>query len=322
MTTDPAEKDALRYSPGSRPQPALNASPTFAGQSEFDRIERAVNLLRPPGIKFKDLEAVVSSSVRYNTLPMQVRTDFIPLTSSSILSNITLQFDRGDLQFQQKDGLTKAVVDIRARISTLSRRPVSSFEEVISVEARASGSVVYQKTLPLAPGRYRLNVAAKDVIGGGMASYEGVVESPPFEDGKLAASSVILADLIERVPARGVGAGPFVIGDKKVRPRVGEVFRSDERLGIYMQLYHLHPGARGGIEYQILKAGSNDAVLDYAEDLSALEGSPSQKVVLKWLPLESLAAGRYVLKIRVTEADGGEVLAPTAAFTVVSSERR
>ena len=322
MTTDPAEKDALRYSPGSQQQPALNASPPLAGRSEFDRIERAVNVLRPPRIKFKDLGAVVSSSVCYNTLPMQVRTDFIPLTSSSILSNITLRLDRRDLQFQQKDGITKAVVNVHARISSLSRRPVSSFEEVISVEAGASGSVVYQKTLPLAPGRYRLNIAAKDVIGGGMASFEGVVEAPSFEDGKLAASSLVLADVIERVPARSIGAGQFVIGDKKVRPRVGEVFRSDEKLGIYMQLYHLPSGARGSIEYQILKTGSKDTVLDYAEELSVLEGSSSQKVVLKWLPLESLAPGRYVLKIRVTDADGGEVLAPTAGFTVVGSERR
>jgi GWxTD domain-containing protein len=321
MTADPAEKDALRYSPGSQQQPS-NVSLPLAGQSEFDRIERAVNVLRPPRIRFKDLEAVVSSSIRYNALPMQVRTDFIPLTSSSILSNITLQFDRRDLQFQQKDGLTKAVVNVHARVSSLSRRPVSSFEEVISVEAGGSGPVAYQKALPLAPGRYRLNVAAKDVIGGGMASYEGVVEAPPFKDGEPAASSLILADVIERVPAMSTGAGQFVVGDKKVRPRVGEVFRSDEKLGIYMQLYHLHPGARGGIEYQILHTGSNDAVLDYVEDLSALEGSSSQKVVLKWLPLESLTPGRYVLRIRVTEADGGEVLAPTAGFTVVSSERR
>ena len=88
-------------------------------------------------MKFKDLEAAVSSTIRYNTLPMKVRTDYIPVTPTSIFSNITIQFDRKDLQFAQKDGIAKATVNIYARISSMSRRTVNVFEDVVGVEVPA-----------------------------------------------------------------------------------------------------------------------------------------------------------------------------------------
>ena len=40
---------------------------------------------------------------------MKVRADFFPLTEATVLTNITLQFDNKDLQFQAKDGVQKAV---------------------------------------------------------------------------------------------------------------------------------------------------------------------------------------------------------------------
>jgi hypothetical protein len=46
---------------------------------------------------------------------MKVRTHFIPVTP--IMSSITLQFDRKDLQFEQKEGYSKAVINLYARVS-------------------------------------------------------------------------------------------------------------------------------------------------------------------------------------------------------------
>jgi hypothetical protein len=43
-----------------------------------------------------------------------------------------------------------------------------------------------------------------------------------------------VADVLEHVPAKNIGLGQFVIGPTKVRPRVGETFRNDERLDFYV----------------------------------------------------------------------------------------
>ena len=125
LTIDPTEKDALQHTPAGQPRLPTGAS---ALRDEFAPLELLHNLGKPPAVRYRDLEAMVTSSVRYNTLPMRVRTDFFPVTPASICTNVTLQFDRRDLQFQQKDSLARATINLYGRISTMSRRVVSVFE--------------------------------------------------------------------------------------------------------------------------------------------------------------------------------------------------
>src|ERR1700683_4917761 len=157
---------------------------------------------------------------------MKVRADYIPVTGASVLTNITIQFERKDLQFKQKEGVSTASVNIYGRITTMSRRPANWVDEAVQGDMQtemrqqaAIGSDIYKKTLPLKPGRYRLNIAAKDVVGGNQTTYEMALDVPRMEDDTLSASSLILADVIEKVPTKSIGIGQFVIGTSKVRPK-------------------------------------------------------------------------------------------------------
>jgi hypothetical protein len=303
--------------------------PLPASMNQFERLEQFAKLQKPPAVKFKDLEAAVSSTIRFNTLPMKVRADFVRITDSTILCPITIQFERKDLQFQQKDNVSKAAINIYARITSISRRVINVFEDVVTVEVPTdllgkaiAGSSIYQKAVPLAPGMYRLNIVAKDIVGGNMTVYEMALTVPHFEEDKLASSSLILADMIEKVPTRSIGAGQFVIADTKVRPRLNDTFGRDEKLGIYAQFYNFTPDEKtkkpsGSIQYQIYKNGSNQAVLDYTEDISTIAESSSQQVTVeKLLPLQSLEPGQYTLKLKVLDKTSNQALTPSAAFTV------
>jgi GWxTD domain-containing protein len=349
MTMDPSEKDALLYVPGAGltllEQMGLadkadrfsrtdgthlgtGNTPLPARMNQFERLEQYAKLQKPPAVKFKDLEAAVSSTIRYNTLPMKVHVDYIPVTPTSVFAAITLQFERKDLQFENKDGVAKAVVNLYARISNMARRTVNVFEDVVSVEVApellqqaVNGASVYQKVVPLPPGKYRLNVVAKDVTGGNMTNYEVALDVPRLNDDELASSSLILADVLEKVPTRSIGTGQFVIGASKVRPRVGETFKRDEKLGIYCQLYNFEPDEKtrkpnGTVEYEIVKNGSNKKVFEYTEDVNSLEGSASQVTVQKLLPLNSLEPGSYTLRLKVEDKVRNQTLTPSATFTV------
>ncbi|HLJ15338.1 MAG TPA: GWxTD domain-containing protein [Bryobacteraceae bacterium] len=349
MTMDPSEKDALMYVPNAgltmyeqmgmsdKTQRFNRTDGTHLGtgnmplpesMNEFTRLEQFAKLQQAPKVKFKDLEEVVNSSIKYNTLPIRVHVDYIPVTSSSIFAAVTIQFDRKDLQFKDKDGISKASVNIFARITSMSRRVVNTFEDVVAVEVptemlqqAAKGSSIYQKIVPLAPGMYRLNVVAKDIVSGNMVSYPVAMNVPHFEDDKFSASSLILADQIEQVPTKNIGTGQFVIGDLKVRPRLSETFDRDEKLGIYLQLYNFQADEKthkpnGTIEYEILKNGSNERVFDYSEDATKLPGSSTQLTIDKLLPLKSLEPGQYTLRLKVTDKNRKETLTPSATFTV------
>ncbi|MGH9631663.1 MAG: GWxTD domain-containing protein, partial [Bryobacteraceae bacterium] len=209
MTMDPSEKDALMMVPGAgltmMEQMGLASKadrfsrtdgtrlgtgnmPLSSRMNQFERLQQFANLQKPPAIKFKDLEAAVNSTIKYNLLPMTARADFLRMTNSTILSNITLQFNRSDLQFQDKEGVSKAIVNIYARITSMSRRVVNVFEDVVSIEVptnllgqAAKGASIYQKSVPLPPGVYRLNVVAKDIISGNMNNYEMALHVPHYE---------------------------------------------------------------------------------------------------------------------------------------------
>jgi GWxTD domain-containing protein len=350
MTMDPSEKDALlmvpnagltlyeqmgltskadRFNRTDGTRLGVGDQPLPARMNQFERLEQFARLQKPPVIKFKDLEAMITTRITYNLLPIKVRADFIRITESTVMTNITIQIENKDLQFQQKEGLHTATVNMYGRITSMSRRVVNVFEEPVVIETPSEmletavkRSSIYQQRVPLAPGTYRLNVVVKDVVGGTMNNYELALRVPAFEEEKLGSSSLILADLIEKVPTRSIGTGQFVIGSSKVRPRITDSFRRDERLGIYVQLYNFGPDEKtqkpnGIIEYEIIKSGNNQSVFSYSEEVTAIPDASAQQVTVeKLLSLATLEPGRYTLRLKVTDKNRNLVLTPSASFTV------
>ena len=348
MTMDPSEKDALLYVPGAgltmMEQMGMASktdrfnrtdgthlgtgnSPLPQRMNQFERLEQFAKLQKPPVIKFKDLEAQINSTIKFNLLPIRVRADFLKMTASSIQTNITLQLEKKDLQFQQKEGISKAAVNIYARITSMSRRVVNVFEDVVSIdvpaellEAATKGASIYQKSIPLPPGLYRLNVVVKDVIGGNMNNYEMALSVPRYDDEKLASSSIILADQIEKVPTKNIGNGQFVIGASKVRPRLSESFRRDEKLGIFFKLYNFEPDEKTNkpdatIDYEVVKNGTNEKIFEFTEELNKA-ASAAEVTIEQLLPLSTFQPGSYTLKMKVTDRKRNQTLTPSATFTV------
>jgi GWxTD domain-containing protein len=352
MSTDPEEKDALLYVPGAgltqmeqmgmadKTQRFQRTDGTHLGvgnqplpesMNEFTRIEQYAKLQAPPAIKFKDLEAAVDSKIRYNTLPMMVKADYIRVTDSTVLTSISIKFKNSDLQYKTKDNASQATVNIYGRVTSLTRRPVNWFEDTVlagpfpaeMLQKSMNGSQLYSKTIPLAPGTYRLNIVAKDTVGNTMNNYEVALNVPHYDEDQLGASSVILADQIERVPTRSIGAGPFVIRSSKVRPRVDDTFKQSETMGIYAELYNFGMDEKtkkpeGSVEYDVVNT-ANQTVLTQTEQLSAIPNSSSFLVTVeKKLPLSSLAPGKYTLKLKVIDKLKNKTIIPSAGFTVTS----
>jgi GWxTD domain-containing protein len=347
MTMDPSEKDALmmvpnagltlmeqmgmsskadRFSRTDGTRLGTGTNPLPMKMNQFERLQQFARLQKPPAVKFKDLEAAVNSTVKFNLLPIRVRADFMRMTSNSIQTNITILMEKKDLQFQNKDGVAKAAVNIYSRITSMSRRVVNVFEDVVTsevpaemLEAASKGASLYQKSVPLPPGTYRMNVVVKDVFGGNMNNYEMALVVPRMEDDTFTHSSVVLADLIEKVPTRSIGTGQFVIGTTKVRPRVSESFTRDEKMGIYVKLYNFEADEKtrkpiGQVVYEVNKVGSTDKIFEFTEDIK--DGTPTEVTIEKLLPLKSLAPGQYELKMKVTDKIRNLTVTPSAKFTV------
>ncbi|HMF75764.1 MAG TPA: GWxTD domain-containing protein [Bryobacteraceae bacterium] len=352
IALDPEEKDALLYVPGAgltmseqmgmadKTQRFNRTDGTHLGtgsqplpesMNEFTRLQTYANLMKAPVIKFRDLDAIISSNIRYNTLPMSVRTDFIRVTDATVYANVMVQFKNADLNYASKDKISKATVNIYGRITTLTRRSVNWFEDTVSSELpqemlqqAMNGSQIYSKRVPLAPGTYRLNIVAKDTVGNTMNTFETALVVPHYDEDQLGASSIILADQLERVPTTSIGTGQFVIRSSKVRPRIGDIFKQGETMGIYTEFYNLGMDEKtkkpqGTIQYEVVSNVDNKTVMTQTEDLGTIQNASAFLVTVeKKLPLRSLAPGRYTLKLKIDDKLKNRSLTPSAQFTVTS----
>ena len=353
LTMDPSEKDALLHVPGAgltlseqmglttkadrfrRTDGTRMGTPIGGAQSirynQFERLQLYANIFKPPAVKFKDLEAIVNSTIEYNTLPYEVDIHYVRVTNSTVLSGITVLLRNENLNFKEEGGLHKAIANVFGRITTMTRKVQSTFEDTVSIQTTAERlpqevgrASVYNKSVPLAPGMYRLELVVKDLVGETMGTYRTAMRVPAYDDEALAASSLIIADKIERVPIRSLGTGQFVIGSSKVRPRIDDSFKRDEKLGIYMQVYNLGQSEEtsrpmGNVTYQVVRLESPDELLlNFTEDVNSIRGASARQVVIeKLLPLRSLEPGEYRLNLLVEDNVKNESLSPTATFKVL-----
>ncbi len=354
MTMDPSEKDALTYVPGAgqtlaeqlglmdktarflQPADHLGTPPGAAPANNlFERLQQFARLQIAPQVKIDDPADAIGKLPTYEILPMQVRVDYFRVTGSSVMVNITVQFENKDLQFQRKDGMEKSLVTLFGRVTSMTRRPITTFEKPLEVNAPpdmlakyAQQKEIFQQSVPLAPDRYRLNIIARDTVSGKMNNYEVALDVPRFDESKLGSSSLIFADRIEALPTTSVGGGMFAIGDVKVRPRVGNVFTKDEQMGIYQQVYNFGRDEKtkkpsGSIEYEIARADTNEKVMDFSEEAgSVANASPSQVTVEKMISLKTFQPGNYTLKVTVTDRIGNQSVRQQGNFTVSSAPGR
>ncbi len=347
MTIDPGEKDALLHVPnagltelesmgmGSKRDRFTRSDGMTIGQplgglpesmNEFSRLDLYARIFKPPSVKFKDMQAVVTSRLSSNLLPFDVRTDFVRVTEETVLTPVTVQVANRELQFQNKSGVMHAVLDIYGQVNSLSGRMITTFEDSVALDVPegefqryVDRRSVYQKAVPLRPGRYKLTVVVKDDSDGRMGSLELGIQVPRYDEDRLSSSSLILADLIQPLPTNQVGSGPFVIGSTKVRPSVNQTFTRDQKLGIFMQVYNLGIDPQThrpsmDIQYEIMKDGKT--MLAQAEDPAKWKNPAQQITLQKTLDLRPLQPGRYSVQIRITDKIKNQTVSPTTTFEV------
>lgn len=150
---------------------------------------------------------------------------------------------------------------------------------------------------------------------------------PDFGDDKLNSSSMILADIMEKVPAKSIGAGSFVIGDEKVRPRVDPAngkpasFKRDQRLNLWMQIYNLgvdektkKPSAT--VQYDLVNAQTNKSVVTSTESTEQMGNISDQMTLEKSMALNSMEPGLYRLTVKVDDKISNQSLTRSTPFVV------
>jgi GWxTD domain-containing protein len=367
FTIDRGEKDALAHVPNAgltqeESMGKAKKSDRFAGNLEtlgagsrsnmnqskqFDRIELMAKIFAPPPVQFHDLEAFMTEHQLLSgpIFPFDVRTDFVKVTESTVLVPITIQMKNRDITFVTKDGVSKGVVNILGKVTTLTHKTVQTFEDTVQVEEPSElleksldRQSVYWKALPLLPGLYRLDIAIKDENNKDHMGYYGRgIEVPTYHDEKLGTSTLILADQMNTVSSREIGSGNFIIGNTFIRPRVSSslkpnapvTFKRSQQLNFWMQVYNLGideatKSNQATVTYQIVKttpatastSAADTVVFEKQLDSKDLGAHSDQMTVEKTLPISGLEPGKYKVTIKINDAISKQEIAQSAPFVV------
>ncbi|HUJ32771.1 MAG TPA: GWxTD domain-containing protein [Candidatus Acidoferrum sp.] len=349
ITMDPSEKDALLEVPGagltipemmgtsSKTARFQNTNGTHLGQplggtpeayDEFTRLEQYVKVQQPPAVKFKDLLGYSTEHLVRDELKFDYRFDFLRVTSDTVLVPITVQIPTRQLTFVEKDGIDSATLNLFARITTVSERTVQTFEQALNdsfpvslLQPSLATFQIYQKEVPLSPGLYRLDIVVKDTASGKVGVASTALRVPAFQDDRLAASSLVLADDIHRVSSKDIGLGQFVLGDLKVRPKMDAAFTPNDAMGVFLQVYNLKidgatKKADASVEFRIYKDKSTDPVLKIGVPAGKLPQQGEELTLADRIELASLAPGKYRLQVAVTDNVAKQTITPEANFNI------
>ena len=301
LTTNPNDKDALLLMPGggmtdaemagqssrvdrirNLTSPSPGSNPLLIGHGRakdqpFEKLSTLTNLQRPPSIDFTDFQRPeVHTNIRYELLPFEVEVHHFPVDENSYLVPVTIMIPDKYLDFAAEGEVYRSVLDVYGQVSAINGRVLNVFEETIGSTRDTRGSTenadqksIYQRSLQLVPGRYKLDIIIHDANSEKVGTKSLGIILPKVSKENLTISSVVLADRIDFDAAVGQ-ASPF--GPAKVFPNVSRMFQQDQALLIFFQLSNFEIDASSQSGYLM-------SIADIVKD--------SQKVISQQLQIDN-----------------------------------
>lgn len=343
LAKSPDEKDALLHTGGGPTLAELAGLETRAdrlmnlgsyGLANYRRIQDSPFEMMNLGIGLdRDMEhtrnyigtLTGTPTVDDSTLNFDTQINFFRQSDGRVLAALTLQTDNSQLSFTDSGGLQIARINIFGWVTTVANRRIGKFEESVSTTATAEElssmrmrKSAYARAFILNPGRYKVDVIVRDVQSGATGVRRVGFEVPKFPDDRLSTSSVVLAAKLEKIEG-GAAVGQFVIGTTKVIPNLSRVFRRNDPIGVYLQVYNaaidqttLRPAADA--EYVLLKDGKE--LSKQLEDWRDINDAGQRLTLTRLIDSRSLAPGEYEIQVRIRDHVTGQTITPSATFTI------
>lgn len=271
-----------------------------------------------PQVRFKNLEEVVTSKVRYNLLPFSVRTNALRATHFTDWLSLTIQLQQKNLVANEDTEESWIHLQVFARITTPNGRIAETIEEEIrrplEQDAASPENVQFSHFVPLRPGDYRLSVVVYDVNADRIGTFYEEISLPAFPKGQLEASPIIVGDAIDiaTTPRERLARGYFDVGDTRIHlrfPKAGSLnptFRRAEQPDLFIQAYGLasNPQDRkshASIVWDLRRNDTGATVRRIQETNAELQQFGEEITLRKSIPLTDVKPGSYQLHVTVTD---------------------
>ena len=297
---------------------AVGIGPGYTGHAS----EEVLMLITQPGYTFehlnRDIASRVSAEVSFGRdLPVELETDYFRGRGDFTDIHIALEIKAEDLHVNQYKDSMRGRIDLFGTVTTPDGQIVEEFRDTAELKIEESDweqaqkfPFLYQRKLSLLPGRYNLQLIARDFVVRQIATLNRTLSVPAFPSDTMSVSSVFAgfkADSLQGVPLDAPFAHTF--GRLVIYPKPDQVFGLTQRVLAFFQVYYPQDKVDTDtleIQARFLLRTADQTVLDetnrYRPDIAAADGSVD---ILKILAGPFLAPGDYTLEVELSEATTG-----------------
>ncbi len=204
--------------------------------------------------KERQLEEALTLGDPVSELPLALEVDYFRVAKDRYFIPISVKLPGSSIGYSKKGANQTNSLDFIGQVRDSTGHLVGGVRDQITVKLNEANAaqidrryMQYDSGLTLASGNYSLTFLAREGLTGKMGTFETKFTVPDLNAGKaLRVSSVILSSQREAVTA-AVGAAdnnkklltnhPLVQDGQKVVPSITRVFRKDQTLYVYFEVY-------------------------------------------------------------------------------------
>src|SRR5205085_8390157 len=127
---------------------------------------------------------------------------------------------------------------------------------------------------------------------------------PRIPEETLQGSSLILATAVVDLPRNAVGNEQFALGGKKIYPNVSGVFKRDQNLNVWQEVYGLtvDPSThKPSATFELTISQNKQTVKKVETSSTELASAGNQMNYVNSVPLSDLGPGQYDVEVRVID---------------------
>lgn len=293
-----------------------------------------------------DKEAQLAQALKSDNpitdLPIAAEVDYFRLDKGKYFVPISAKVPGSALEFQKKGARQATELDFIAEVRDARSRMAATVRDTIplKVDQDTAGrvlqkSIQYDTGVTLTPGVYTLRFVARENGQGKTGTFETRFTIPDLGTAKsLKVSSLIVSN--QRAPVSAqiggvknakklVSQNPLIDNGQKLVPNVTKVFRPDQNLLVYLEVYD--PAGPQNMPQNVQVADVETTLAFFKDNKKvfetqpvrsgrAMEGRPGAVPVRLSVPLNQIQPGSYQCQLNVIDELGRKFAFPRTAVAV------
>jgi len=289
--------------------------------------------------KERQLEEALTLGDPVSELPLALEVDYFRVAKDRYFIPISVKLPGSSIGFSKKGANQTNSLDFIGQVRDSTGHLVGGVRDQITVKLNEANAaqidrryMQYDSGLTLASGNYSLTFLAREGLTGKMGTFETKFTVPDLNAGKaLRVSSVILSSQREAVTA-AVGAAdnnkklltnhPLVQDGQKVVPSITRVFRKDQTLYVYFEVYDpsIDPDQKTSNVYAAIELLQGARKVFTSRPVRVDKLTTSRPGVAPFsfeIPLNRLQPGEYISQVDVIDQLGQKFAFPRSSMVVL-----